>query len=56
MDVKPTFRGAGKADERCLIITDGFYEWRKGDKQPFATSLGNRSPMLMAACGTSGEG
>jgi putative SOS response-associated peptidase YedK len=29
-------------------FTDGFYEWRKTDKQPYAISLGNRSPMLMA--------
>ena len=33
---RPTFRGAWKADRRCLVITDGFYEWRKSDKQPFA--------------------
>src|SRR5476649_2144905 len=31
---KPAFRGAWKAGRRCLIVTDGFYEWRKkGDKQ-----------------------
>ena len=33
---KPTFRGAWKSGRRCLIVTDGFYEWRKSDKQPFA--------------------
>jgi putative SOS response-associated peptidase YedK len=33
---KPTFRDAWKGGRRCLIVTDGFYEWRKGDKQPFA--------------------
>jgi putative SOS response-associated peptidase YedK len=48
VDTKPTFRGAWKAGQRCLIITDGFYEWRKSDKQSYAISLGNRSPMLMA--------
>lgn len=48
VDVKAAFRGAWRAGQRCLIITDGFYEWRKGDKQPFAISLGNQSPMLMA--------
>jgi putative SOS response-associated peptidase YedK len=32
----PTFRGAWQAGRRCLVVTDGFYEWRKGDKQPFA--------------------
>lgn len=30
-----SFRGAWKAGRRCLVVTDGFYEWRKGDKQPF---------------------
>lgn len=33
---KATFRGAWKAGQRCLVVTDGFYEWRKTDKQPFA--------------------
>jgi putative SOS response-associated peptidase YedK len=38
---KPAFRGAWKAGRRCLIVTDGFYEWRKGDKQPFAIARAN---------------
>ena len=48
---KPTFRSAWKAGRRCLIITDGFYEWRRAgtaDKQPFAIAFGNCGPMLMA--------
>lgn len=45
---KPAFRGAWKAGRRCLIVTDGFYEWRKGDKQPFCIALGNKEPMMMA--------
>lgn len=28
---KPTFRAAF-LDHRCLVIADGFFEWRKGDK------------------------
>jgi len=32
----PTFKNAWEAGRRCLVVTDGFYEWRKGDKQPFA--------------------
>jgi putative SOS response-associated peptidase YedK len=32
----PTFKGAWQAGRRCLVVTDGFYEWRKSDKQPFA--------------------
>ena len=36
VDTLASFRGAWKAGRRCLVVTDGFYEWRKGDKQPFA--------------------
>lgn len=46
--VKPAFRSAWKAGRRCLILADGFYEWRKTDKQPFFITLGNRQPMTMA--------
>ena len=45
---KPTFRDAWKSGRRCLIVTDGFYEWRKTDKQPFCIAIGNKQPMLMA--------
>ena len=45
---KPSFRGAWKAGRRCLVVTDGFYEWRQSDKKPFAIALGNKQPMLMA--------
>jgi len=45
---KPAFRDAWKAGRRCLIVTDGFYEWRKSDKQPFCIALGNKQPMMMA--------
>jgi len=45
---KPVFRGAWKAGRRCLVVTDGFYEWRKSDKQPFCIALGNKQPMFMA--------
>ena len=48
IDTKPAFRGAWKAGRRCLIVTDGFYEWRKSDKQPFAIGMGNRGLMTMA--------
>jgi putative SOS response-associated peptidase YedK len=48
IDTKPAFRGAWKAGRRCLVVIDGFYEWRKSDKQPFSVSLGNRAPMLLA--------
>lgn len=48
MVTKPVFRGAWKAGRRCLVITDGFYEWRKTDKQPFCITLASKQPMLMA--------
>jgi putative SOS response-associated peptidase YedK len=35
IDTTVSFRGAWIAGRRCLVVTDGFYEWRKGDKQPF---------------------
>src|SRR5262245_25857205 len=44
----PAFRNAWKAGRRCLVVADGYYEWRKADKQPFAVALGNRSLMTFA--------
>jgi putative SOS response-associated peptidase YedK len=53
VDTKPAFKTAWAKGRRCLIVTGGFYEWRKLDpagkqKQPYAVALGNRGPMLMA--------
>ncbi len=45
---RPAFRGAWKAGRRCLVIADGYYEWRDSDKQPFAIALENRGPMTFA--------
>jgi putative SOS response-associated peptidase YedK len=45
---RPAFRSAWKAGRRCLVIADGYYEWRDSDKQPFAVALGNRGPMTFA--------
>src|SRR5499426_4365786 len=45
---KPAFRNAWKAGRRCLVVADGYYEWRQKDKQPFAMALGNRSLMTFA--------
>ena len=33
---------------RCLIPADGFYEWRKGDKQPFRFIMKDEAPMTFA--------
>ena len=48
VDTRPAFRTAWKAGRRCLVIADGYYEWRQSDKQPFAVALGNRGPMTFA--------
>ena len=51
IDTKPAFRGAWRAGRRCLVVTGGFYEWRRlgaADKQPFAIAMGNGGLMVMA--------
>ncbi len=48
VDNRPAFRAAWRAGRRCLVIADGYYEWRDADKQPFAVALGNRGPMTFA--------
>lgn len=46
---KPSFRSAYRK-RRCLILADGFYEWRKeGDgKTPYFISLADGSPFAFA--------
>jgi putative SOS response-associated peptidase YedK len=46
---KPSFRNAYKK-QRCLILADGFYEWRKeGEgKTPYFISLADGSPFAFA--------
>ena len=39
VDTAPAFRDAWKKDQRCLVITDGFYEWKKPEKQPYAIAM-----------------
>jgi putative SOS response-associated peptidase YedK len=48
IDTKPAFRGAWKAGRRCLVVVDGFYEWRKSDKHPFAVSRADKKLMTLA--------
>jgi putative SOS response-associated peptidase YedK len=48
MERRPAFRGAWKAGRRCLVVADGYYEWRDADRQPFAVALANRGPMTFA--------
>jgi putative SOS response-associated peptidase YedK len=50
---KPFFRNAMRK-RRCLILADGFYEWKKNPdnpkarKQPFAIQLADKQPFGMA--------
>jgi putative SOS response-associated peptidase YedK len=46
---KPSFRDAFKK-RRCLILADGFYEWkgRKGQKQPVFITTPDASPFAFA--------
>jgi putative SOS response-associated peptidase YedK len=48
IDTRPAFRTAWREGRRCLVIADGYYEWRDSDKQPFAVGLSNRGPMIFA--------
>lgn len=44
---KPAFKKAFKT-HRCLIPSNGFYEWRSGDKVPFRIFLKNEPLFSMA--------
>ena len=47
---KPSFRKPFKV-KRCLVLADGFYEWKKPDKKtkiPFRFVLKNRDPFAFA--------
>jgi putative SOS response-associated peptidase YedK len=46
---KPSFRNAFKK-QRCLILADGFYEWKgkKGQKQPMFITLPEGNPFAFA--------
>jgi putative SOS response-associated peptidase YedK len=51
---KPAFRDAWKRGQRCLVVTNGFCEWRKSDKQPFAVGMAGDDLMVMARLYASG--
>jgi putative SOS response-associated peptidase YedK len=46
---KPSFRSAFKKS-RCLVVADGFYEWKKAGKgkQPYYITLKNEMPFAFA--------
>src|SRR5258708_26654561 len=50
---KPAFKDAWKRGQRCLVVTNGFYEWRKLDpkgklKQAYAVAMAHGGEMAMA--------
>jgi putative SOS response-associated peptidase YedK len=48
VDTMASFRGAWRDGRRCLVVTDGFYEWRRRDKQPFAIARCKGALTVMA--------
>jgi putative SOS response-associated peptidase YedK len=39
---KPAFKGTWRRGQRCLVVTDGFYEWKKitdKEKQPYTIAM-----------------
>jgi putative SOS response-associated peptidase YedK len=50
---KPAFKDAWKWGQRCLVVTNGFYEWKKLDskgkvKQAYAVDMASGEEMVMA--------
>jgi putative SOS response-associated peptidase YedK len=48
---KPAFRDAWQRGQRCLVVTDGFYEWKKINakkKQAYAVAMEDGGHMVMA--------
>jgi putative SOS response-associated peptidase YedK len=50
---KPAFKDAWKRGQRCLVVTNGFYEWKKLDpkgklKHAYAVAMATGCEMVMA--------
>lgn len=52
----PSFRDAWKWGQRCIVVTDGFYEWKKlepekakGKKQAYAIAMADKNKMMTMA-------
>ncbi len=54
---KPLYRGKLR-HQRCLVVVDGFYEWRavSGKKLPYLVSREDRAPMVFAGIYDSSDG
>jgi putative SOS response-associated peptidase YedK len=53
LTTKPAFKDAWKRGQRCLVVTNGFYEWKKLDekgkkKQAYAVAMADDAEMVMA--------
>ena len=57
VETKPSFRAAFKR-RRCVILADGFFEWRPSDggKIPYFISMKSRQPFAMAGLWESWKG
>jgi putative SOS response-associated peptidase YedK len=42
-------RDAWNKGQRCLVVTDGFYEWKKPEKQPYAVAMAEPGRMMVMA-------
>jgi len=48
---RPAFKDAWRWSQRCFVVTDGFYEWKKLDpkgknKPPYAIAMANGEPIM----------
>jgi putative SOS response-associated peptidase YedK len=57
VETKPSFRAAFKR-RRCVVLADGFFEWRPSDggKIPYFISMKSRQPFAMAGLWESWKG
>lgn len=51
---KPMFRNSFK-NRRCLIPANGFYEWRKSDRQPFFITVKKMQLLFLAGIWNTGK-
>lgn len=47
---KPSYRDAWKKGRRCLVIVDGFFEWKaaRSGKEPFCIDVSDQRPFALA--------